>query len=61
MSGIFSPPKVNQPAVPTRDEAREAQQIEDNLRRRKGTAATILTSPMGAPKPQTASKTLLGQ
>lgn len=61
MSGLFSPPKINPPAVPTRDEAKESRQIEDALRRRKGTAATILTSPMGASQAQTASKTLLGQ
>jgi len=61
MSGLFSPPKVSPPKVPTRDEARESQQIEDNLRKRKGTAATILTSPLGAGAPQTATKTLMGQ
>jgi hypothetical protein len=61
MSGLFSPPKVSTPAVPTRDEAKESQQIEDRLRRRQGTAATILTSPLGAPPPTTAAKTLMGQ
>ncbi len=61
MSGLFSPPKVATPKIPTRDEAKEAQQIQDNLMRRKGTAATILTSPLGTSTPETATKRLMGQ
>lgn len=61
MSGLFSPPKITPPPVPTRDEAKESRQIEDALRRRKGTAATILTSPLGTSAPETATKRLMGQ
>ncbi len=57
----FSSGPMKGPATPTRDEAKEAQQINDRLRRRRGTAATILTSPLGTSAPQTAAKTLLGQ
>lgn len=62
MSGLFSKPKIPKPpAVPTRDAAKEAQQERDRMNLRRGTAANILTSPLGDPNITTASKVLLGK
>lgn len=56
-------PKIpDAPKVPTRDAARESQELRDRLSKQRGGAANILTSPLGVSgKPQTAAKTLLGQ
>lgn len=62
MSGLFSKPNIPKPLpVPTRDEAKEAQQVGDRLRQRKGLTAHMLTGPEGAGPPQTTVKRLLGQ
>lgn len=63
MSSLFRTPKIPKaPPVPTRDDAREAQNVADQLRRRRGGAAAILTGTAGDTSPvQTAVKTLTGQ
>ena len=58
----FKKPKTPKPPpVPTIDEARQDQDNQDRLRRRRGTAANILTGRLGDPsQPAIAVKTLLG-
>lgn len=66
---LFAGPQVQQamqavpppPVAPTTDAAAiAAQEKTDMLRRRKGRMADVLTGPLGAGLPQTATKTLLG-
>jgi len=56
------PAPVTPPPPPViEDTAATAQEYQDQLRRRKGRAASILTDRTpGAMQPQTAAKTLLG-
>jgi hypothetical protein len=60
--GLFKKPKIPAPvAAPTRDDvAREAIK-EDNLRKRRGGAADMLTGAGGAEAAATGVKTLVGQ
>lgn len=60
--GLFKKPKLPKPVpVPTRDDvAREAIK-EDNLRKRRGGAADMLTGAGGAEAAATGVKTLVGQ
>jgi hypothetical protein len=68
MSGIFSKPKMPEPppppapppAPPGMDEARQARMQADELRRRRGRAATVL-SEEGTLAPQTGTRKLLGE
>ena len=68
MSNMFKKPKMpdmpTPPAptpAPTIDTARQAQQAGDNMARRRGRAATVLTGPTGdLVAPETATKRLLG-
>lgn len=48
------------PGVPTIDDAAENQSQRDAMRRRRGRAASILTSPTGVGSTPVGSKTLLG-
>lgn len=49
------------PEVPTVDKAREAQQNQDDIDRKRGRASTILTSANGDPiKPTLGASTALG-
>lgn len=62
MAALFKTPKIPKPpAVPTRDVAAEQQDITDRMRKRRGSAAAILTGAQGdtAPVP-TAAKILTG-
>lgn len=63
MGALFSSPKIPEmptpPPVPTVDDAREGQQAKDKLRRRRGMAATILTSNEGV-KGMTSGNSVLG-
>lgn len=55
------PPLTTAPGAPTEDEARKASEQSDLLRRRKGRAATILTSQTGdTSTANVGTKTLLG-
>ena len=47
--------------IPTRDDAAAATQRDDELRRRRGTAADQLLGPAGAEAPTVSAKTLTGQ
>jgi hypothetical protein len=68
MTNMFKKPKVpdmpTPPApvpAPTIDTARQQQQTVDNMARRRGRAATILTGPTGdLVAPETGTKQLLG-
>lgn len=63
MSGLFGGyrPKIYKPLpAPTIDDAANAREAADALRRRKGRAASIITGPNGADTPKTTAKTLLG-
>lgn len=60
--GLFKKPKLPAPApMPTRDDAARAAMKEDNLRKRRGGAADILTGTGGAEAAATGAKTLVGQ
>lgn len=60
--GLFKKPKLPAPApAPTRDDAARAAMKEDNLRKRRGGAADILTGAGGAEAAATGVKTLVGQ
>lgn len=55
------PPLTTAPGAPTEDEARKAAEQSDLLRKRKGRAATILTSQTGdTSTANVGTKTLLG-
>jgi hypothetical protein len=56
------PPKVQDPPPPppTVDEATERVRSKDETRRRKGHAASVLTSPEGVSESPVRIKTLLG-
>jgi hypothetical protein len=60
---MFSRPKVKKPPpVPTIDEAAESREALDRARRRRGSAASVLTGQLGDVAPvSTAVKTLLGK
>jgi len=63
MSGLFggSKPKIEKPLpAPTIDDAANARESADALRRRKGRAASIITGSDGADTPKTTAETLLG-
>ena len=68
MSGLFGGSKTpNTPAVPVpdpppavEDAAVKARGEEDLMRKRKGSAATILTGKKGSGTPTTGAKVLLG-
>lgn len=61
---MFKKPKIVVPQadpVPTIDDARQSQDLMDRLRRRRGRASAILTSPTGdTSSPSVAVKQLLG-
>ena len=63
MSALFSSPDIPDPIVPppvpTVDEAAQRQQSADRIRKRKGRAATVLTSDQGT-SATTGAPTLLG-
>ena len=61
MTALFSKPKAPPEAapVPTVNEAANAQDFSDRLRRRKGRASTILVP--DATAPASGAKALLGQ
>lgn len=55
------PPPPPPPAPPpTVDTARERVRSRDEMARKRGRAATVLTEPTSQVQPQTAAKTLLG-
>lgn len=55
------PPLTTAPGAPTEDDARKSAEQSDMLRRRKGRAATILTSQTGDTSiTNVGTKTLLG-
>lgn len=55
------PPLTTAPGAPTEDDARKSAEQADMLRRRKGRAATILTSQTGdTSTTNVGTKTLLG-
>jgi hypothetical protein len=68
MSGIFGSPKVPEPPPPPPpappppgvDEARESRRKQDEMRMRRGRAATILSSGTKDLAPSTSVKSLLG-
>jgi hypothetical protein len=68
MSGLFggdsSPPPFTPPPPPPppviEDTSGQAQDAADQLRRRKGAQASILTGSLGAAAPDVGSKSLLG-
>lgn len=65
MSNLFSmpdmpPPPTPPPPPPTKDDAADAQAARDVMRKRKGRAATVLTSPTGINSENTGASTLLG-
>lgn len=70
MSALFSTPKIPKitppappapPVAPTLDEARDKAMKTDDLNKRRGRAADILTGPKGdLAAPTTSTKTLLG-
>lgn len=65
MSALFSTPDVPEPIAPPpppaiEDAAAAGQKRADQLRKRKGRMATILTSPEGIKKPAGNAPTLLG-
>lgn len=61
---LFKPPKIkipDPPPVPTIDEARQQQEMNDRMRRRRGRAANQLTGPQGdRSTPSVSAKKLLG-
>lgn len=61
MKALMGKPKFNPKATPavTRDDVRDNSELEDELRRRRGGAADILTGSGGAEAGAT-SKTVLG-
>jgi hypothetical protein len=72
MSGLFGsstppppPPPTPPPAPPSMDVAQQTRMQADELRRRQGRAATILTQPQGmladGQRPMTATKRLTGE
>ena len=68
MSGIFSKPKMPPPPAPmempraaTVDEAQLERERGDIMRRRRGRAATVLTSGSAVGAGSVAAKSLLGQ
>lgn len=62
MLGFGDMPKMPKPPgpPPTIDEAAESQQASDEARRRRGRAASILTSPTGVGSTPVGTKSLLG-
>jgi hypothetical protein len=61
MSSFFGTPKQQStPPVPTRNQAMENAYAADELRRRRGMAANILTGRSGAEAATPATKMLLG-
>lgn len=65
MSALFSTPDIPAPITPPappaiEDAAASGQRRSDQLRKRKGRYATILTSPEGINKSNTGAPTLLG-
>lgn len=61
MSGLFSTPKMQAvPPTPTRSQAMENAYAADALRRRRGSAANIITGRAGAEAAAPGTKMLLG-
>jgi hypothetical protein len=64
MSQLFSGPKIPKvqapPPAPTVDEAQVTRQAQDIARRRRGSAANVLTGDQAVPAGSVATKTLLG-
>jgi hypothetical protein len=61
MSSSRPRPVAPPPPPVIEDTAATAQEYQDQLRKRKGRAASILTDRAGTAQPQTAAKMLLGQ
>jgi hypothetical protein len=63
-SALLSKPKAATPVQqlpgPTRDDAKAAQNLNDEMLRRKGGAADIITGVRGAEAPSSGGKTVLG-
>jgi hypothetical protein len=62
MASLFSSPETPKmpPPPPTIDKARGEAEAKDAARRRRGAAASVLTSPEGVGSSPVGTKTLLG-
>jgi hypothetical protein len=64
MSALFDTPKIPDPIIPppppTVDDAAARQKSSDAYRKRRGRAATVITSPQGINQSNTGAPTLLG-